>query len=311
MGKQSGPKIPDPEKVAKAQTKSNIDTAIAQTELNSQDQHSAFGDVKYEIVGKNPDGTPKYAVSQTFSPELKAAFDRANGAIAAPLDLSSAGLDAFTNTHFVDDFNQQNDRNRTALETRLAEQGIVPGSEAYKRAMEDFGVTSGKAFDNFLGDQQANAKDLMLTSRNQPLNEFLSLSGRGSTINTPQTGVAGTDVAGIQQAGYNAQNAQYLNSQQQTNSILGGLFGLGSSALMAFSDEELKEDIHDTGEEIADVPIKTFNWKSTGEPDVGVIAQDVQKKYPHLVEMDKSGYRKVNYGALALADAVRKHGRAA
>lgn len=310
MGKQSSPSIPDPKKVADAQTKSNIDTAVAQTELTAQNQHSAFGDTTYSVTGKNADGTPKYEVTSKLSPALQAAFDRANGAIATPLDLSSAGLDAFTNKHFVDDFNQQNDRNRTALETRLAEQGIAPGSEAYTRAMQDFGVTSGKSFDNFLGDQQANAKDSLLTTRNQPLNEFLSLSGRNTQVQTPQTGVAGTDVAGIQQGAYNAAVNQANTANQQTNSVLGGLFGLGSSALMAFSDENLKDNIEPTGEKLDGVPVKTWNWKGTGEPDRGVIAQDVEKKYPHMVEMDPSGYRKVNYGAL-VADAVRKHGKAA
>lgn len=301
---QSSPKIPDPKEVAKAQTQSNVDTAIAQTNLNAMDQHSAFGDQTYQVVGTNADGTPKYAVTQTMSAPIKAAFDRATAANESPLDLSSAGLDAYTNTHFLDDFNQQNDRNRTALETRLAEQGIAPGSEAYTRAMQDFGVTSGKTFDNFLGDSRNEAMNAMLTQRSTPLNEFLALSGRGSTVSTPQSGVGGTDVAGIQQQAYQAANAQYLNQQQQNNALLGGLFGLGSSALMAFSDERLKDNIEDTGEKIAGVPVKTWDWKGSGTPDVGVIAQDLEKKHPELVShSDPSGFRKVDYAGL-MAKAV-------
>jgi hypothetical protein len=79
---------------------------------------------------------------------------------------------------------------------------------------------------------------------------------------------------------------------------MGGLFGLGANALMAFSDKRLKEDIEATGESMGGVPVKEFTWKDSGERDRGVIAQDVEKKYPHLVEMDPSGYRKVNYGGL-------------
>lgn len=312
MGKQDAPAIPSPAATAQAQTTSNIDTAVAQKNLNATDTKTPFGNLTYSVTGTNSDGTPKYTATAALSPELQSAFDRANTSISAPLDLSSSGLDKFTNTHFADDFNQQNDRNRAALETRLSEQGIVQGSEAYRRAMEDFGVTSGKSFDNFLGDQQANAKDLMLTGRNQPLNEFASLTGLGQQINTPQTGVAGTDVAGIQQNAYNARVNQVNQSNQQTNSVLGGLFGLGSSALMAFSDERLKEDITPTGETVAGVPVKEWTWKGTGERDSGVIAQELERKHPELVDNSHpSGFKRVDYGGLAIADAVRKYRKAA
>ena len=59
-----------------------------------------------------------------------------------------------------------------------------------------------------------------------------------------------------------------------------------------------------TGEKIAGVPVKTWDWKGSGTPDVGVIAQDLEKKHPELVShSDPSGFRKVDYAGL-MAKAV-------
>lgn len=143
-----------------------------------------------------------------------------------------------------------------------------------------------------------------ITVRNQLINQLMSLMG-GSQVQNPQfqqtggPGVAGTDVAGITQNAYNQQYQQYQQQQQQQQSLLGGLMGLGSSALMAFSDRKLKTDIKDTGEEIAGVPVKTWKWKGSGQRDIGVIAQEVERKHPSLVDHSHpSGYRRVDYGGL-------------
>ena len=34
---------------------------------------------------------------------------------------------------------------------------------------------------------------------------------------------------------------------------------------------------------------RQFNWKSSGEPDIGFIAQEVQEVWPQLVETDPNG----------------------
>jgi hypothetical protein len=48
-------------------------------------------------------------------------------------------------------------------------------------------------------------------------------------INTPQTGVQGTDVAGPQALAYQAQQNAYNQRMQANNSAMGGLFGLGGA----------------------------------------------------------------------------------
>ena len=87
------------------------------------------------------------------------------------------------------------------------------------------------------------------------------------------------------------------------NGILDGLFTLGA-AWVSKSDERLKENIEyfDT---IRGVKYYTWDWNSEGKrvgadkyPSFGVIAQQVQKKYPNAVSTGEDGYLMVNYGEI-------------
>jgi len=51
----------------------------------------------------------------------------------------------------------------------------------------------------------------------------------------------------------------------------------------------------------------TFNWKKDDKAGVGVIAQDVEKVYPELVNTDKAGIKSVQYTSLVapLIEAVK------
>lgn len=144
-----------------------------------------------------------------------------------------------------------------------------------------------------------------LALRSVPLNEILAIAGQGQVAqpqfaSTPNTGVAGTDVAGITNSAYQGQMAQY-NAGQQT---LGGLFSAGASLIPMFSDKRLKTNIRSTGEKMGGVPVKTWDWKDSGQQDKGVIAQDVERVHPEMVDNSHpSGYKRVFYGALAQAGA--------
>lgn len=144
-------------------------------------------------------------------------------------------------------------RARDAQQVQLANQGIAPGSEAYNRAMEtqDRAVTDASTqatinAGNIAGQNLSQAQTIRnqgineaQTLRNQPFQEYSQLLGLGGTIQSPtyatptQATVAPTDVAGIN-AAYDAANMQRYQSQQSaSNSLLGGIFGLGGSALGA------------------------------------------------------------------------------
>ena len=71
------------------------------------------------------------------------------------------------------------------------------------------------------------------------------------------------------------------------------------SFLYSSSDKNLKNNIQplqDSLSKVLQLHGVSFNWKSTGQPSVGLIAQDVEKVYPQLVATDpKTGLKSVAY----------------
>lgn len=168
-----------------------------------------------------------------------------------------------------------------------------------------FGATSAN---NALRDQtfanqnvaRQNAIAEMLTKRNVPLNELLALAGQGqiaspSFTNTPQTGVAGTDVGGIFNSAFNNQNTQYNNQQ----SLLGGLFSAGASLLPLLSDRRAKRDIQRIGTTDAGTAVYSFRYLDSDDVHIGVMAQEVMASNPDAVWMAEDGLLRVNYAMVA------------
>ncbi len=87
MGKKSTPAqpaAPDPAATAAAQAQANTTAAVTQANLNRIDQYTPQGSLTYSQTGTNADGTPKYAQTQTYSPEQQQLYDQQNR-IAASL----------------------------------------------------------------------------------------------------------------------------------------------------------------------------------------------------------------------------------
>lgn len=331
MNKGGAPQAPSPTDTAKAQTGSNISTAIGQQQLNAVDQVGPQGSVRYSQNGtydyKDPSTgqvykLPKMVQTTSLSPEQQALYNtnvgtqqnlsnvakeqsgRLGDLLREPFNINNDSTESRLNELASKRLDPQLSRRREEEMTRLSQQGIKLGSSAYNQAMEQVNQSENDARNQLLLTGRGQAVQEALLQRSQPLNELIGLAS-GTQIqtpqyaSTPQTALAGTDVAGITQQAYANQMNAYNQQQGQNNSLLGGLFGLGSSALMAFSDERLKEDITPTGKSVAGVPVKSWTWKGTGEKDVGVIAQDLEKKHPHLVDKTHpSGFRRVNYGGL-------------
>ena len=153
-----------------------------------------------------------------------------------------------------------------------------------------------------------------------------ALAGLGT--NAQQAGLAGaqaqlqagqvqqqTQQAGLQalynqfqqQQGYPFQVAQYLagiaegtgglsgNQTTQTTTGGGGFFS---------SDKRLKENIEKVGKTNDGQPIYRYNYKGDPNTQMGLLAQDVEKKHPEAVGL-AGGYKTVNYKK-ATEDAVHK-----
>lgn len=139
----------------------------------------------------------------------------------------------------------------------------------------------------------------LLALRDQPINEITALlSGSQkqspSFVNTTPAQIPTTDFAGIQATHDNQAAQSYAQQLSNWNSLWGGMLGLGGSAIMA-SDRRVKTAIKRVGKTDDGQPIYRFRYKSGGPIQMGLMAQDVEKKKPGAV-VDVGGIKMVDYG---------------
>ncbi|WP_343714046.1 tail fiber domain-containing protein, partial [Inquilinus sp.] len=145
-----------------------------------------------------------------------------------------------------------------------------------------------------------------LQARNQLVNEALALSGRGApqTASAPQSSspsIQAPDIQGAMQDQYKAQLGQWQQQQQNAQAGLGGLFNLGAAALggwatggFSLSDIRLKTNIRQVGETEGGIPLYEFRYRAGGPPQIGVMAQDVERLMPAAV-VEIGGLKHVDY----------------
>lgn len=87
-----------------------------------------------------------------------------------------------------------------------------------------------------------------------------------------------------------------------------------ANAFLYLSDKTLKKDItplQNSLSKILQLQGVSFTWKKNGDRTVGLIAQDVEKIYPDIVNTNESGIKSVEYGNLVapLIEAVKEQQR--
>ena len=137
-------------------------------------------------------------------------------------------------------------QSRESTTAALANQGIVPGTQAYdnamrQQAMKENDLLLGATTQGFGVGSQANqqAFNQALTKYNLPLNTLSALRTGAqvqnpSFVNTPQQATtSGADLLGASQMGYNAQMGNFNAGQAAQSNFNQGLMGLGQAGLMA------------------------------------------------------------------------------
>ena len=143
-------------------------------------------------------------------------------------------------------------------------------------------------------------------ARNQPINEVTALMS-GSQVSspvfgqTPQSQIPTTDVAGITNQNFQNQQAVYQSQNQNYQTLMGGILGLGAGALKGGyipSDRRVKDDIDRIGTVFAassktgeneKLPIYRYSYKDdpSSARHVGPMAQDVERVTPeNVTEID-------------------------
>ena len=331
MGKPKAPKPPDPAKTAAAQTGTNVTTALANAQLGNTNLVTPDGSRTFSTdPGQTQTFTdpssgavyevPRYTQTDTLSPEQQAIKDQQD---QASLGLSTLANDQtqFLQGYLDTPFDGSNEatearlfelgskrldpvlaRQDEDLRTRLANQGIKVGSEAYDRELELQNQSRNDAYNQLLltGHGQAFAEGQ--AQRNQPINEITALLS-GGQVSQPnfqspnQPSIPTVDFAGLVNENYNQRLGIYNQQSAARQNLLGGLFGAGAAIL---SDERVKKDKKKVGQ-LKGHNLYEYRYKGEDKlapKSIGVMAQEAEKKAPGAVTKGGDGYKRVNYSRL-------------
>jgi len=332
MSKPSAPPPPDPKATSAAQTGTNIGTAVANAIMGGVNQvgpegsktRTQTGSYNYvdPYTGKSYD-IPTFTETTSLSPEQQKLYDLNTKTQAqlgqVGLDQSlkigsllgtNVNLDTATEDKIVKlgaaRLDPQFARDQSALEAKLANQGIQPGSAAWNAQMTQFQQGKNDAYSSLYLNGRAQGAQEALAERNQPINEITALLS-GSQVSQPNFSpvnmptIPTTDNAGLINQNFQQQNQNYQNQMTNYNQIMGGLFGLGSAGVFKYSDRRLKYNITHVGYSLNGLPLYLYRMKDTDELQVGLMADEVEAVKPDAVRTI-NGFKAVDYG-LALEAA--------
>lgn len=320
------PPAPDPVKTAQAQAAMNRDAAQAQQYTNAINQVTPDGSLTYNKTGTftytGSDGKPvtidQLTATQQLSPEQQRIYNinqqtkgqiaqigldqskRIGDLLGSPIDLSNDAVEGRINELAMKRLNPQLQQQEDALRTRLANQGLQPGSQAWNAEMQRLGQTSNDAINQLLLQGRAQSVQEILAQRNQPINEISALMSGSQVsqpnfVGTPQASVGAPDYTGLVAQNYQSQLGAWNAQNQQSNAMMGGLFGLAGTLGSAFiSDRRLKTDIERIGALANGLPVYSFRYIWGGPAHIGLMAQDVEQVNPDAV-IDMGGFKAVDY----------------
>lgn len=283
------------------------------------------------LISSPDDG---WSVTTTLAPEQQQLLDQQNAISLGLAKLADRGLgyvdSALKNNITLGDlpksmvnpgqtgqdalmarFQPQIERSRAALENKLANQGIMPGSEAYKNAMEqqqqgenDLWMQAALNGINVGQNAQNQQMQLLTALQNQPVN-MLNAVRSGSQVTNPTFGsvpqqatTAGPDLLGAANMQANYNQGVYNAKTAQNNSLLGGIGSLGAAAIQGLlSDVRLKSNIRRIGTHDK-LGIGIYSYTKFGQPEIGVLAQELEMVCPEAVAEHPSGYKMVDIGVL-------------
>jgi hypothetical protein len=325
------PNYPSPGKTAQQQGAVNQGTAITQQLLNFVNQRTPYGSLDYKPTGtySYTDPTtgktvnlPSFTATSTLTPAQRhlnnqsqrfdritnrigiAQAGRIQGLLSKPLNLNNNAVEARLMELGRKRLDPIWNDKQAQLTQQMQNRGIAAGSQAYDAAQHNFDYGRNDAYNNLLLTGRGQAVNEALTQRNQPINETTALMSGGQVqqpnfVNTPNVGVQGVDLAGMKNAQYQGQNANY-------QAMLGGLSGLGAAGVggWAMSERKTKENVEKVGKLNNGLDLYKFKYKPEyggGLMQLGVMAGEVEKKIPSAVTEIAPGIRAVNYSHIAEA----------
>ena len=229
----------------------NLAGAQNAVSANRVNQITPYQNLQYQQTGTDANGNPVWSATQSLAPQFQGSLNNLAANVGQttqnafnPTNLPNMGINPSESySDAIMRRLQPQIQHQTEMnDAQLANQGIVPGTEAYANAKRVLGqqqndlLTSAQIGGIGVG-QQANqqAFNQQLQTYNNPLQQLAAFNqGAQANYVNPynQAAVSGPDYLGAAAtsnaaaiAAQNARNAQTANMQS-------GIFGLGSAALL-------------------------------------------------------------------------------
>jgi hypothetical protein len=220
---------------AQAQTLGNLAGAQQAASANRVNQVTPYGNLNYSQQ-TDANGNPTWTATQSLSPELQALTQSSLQGLQQSQANPMYGINPGEN--YSDAIMRrlqpqiaQSDEQQTAA---LANQGIVPGTQAYDNAMR----TYNQSKNDLLTSAQINGMNTGLQAQQlqgTQAGQIKSLA-TPSFINAPQqAAVAGPDYMGALQTQTNANIASQNAALGQATNQTAGLYGLGSAGILGLA----------------------------------------------------------------------------
>jgi hypothetical protein len=251
-GSNSAPAAPDYTGAANATSAGNLQAAQAAAAANRVNQYTPYGSLGYTQTGTDSQGNPMWSATQTPSagllPAVNASQANVSGQYGTPFtggDLPSYGINPGQtySDAIMSRLQPQQQHQSEMSDQQLANQGIMPGSEAYNNAKRLLAQSQndqrtsaivGGMNTGLQANQQQYGQNL--TNYNNTLANALGIKSLATPnyINpASQQTTAGADILGATNASYQNQLSAYNAQQAKNANIAGGLFGLGAAGLMS------------------------------------------------------------------------------
>jgi len=220
---------------AQAQTLGNLSGAQQAAQANRVNQVTPYGNLNY-TQATDAQGNPTWTATQSLSPELQALTQSSLQNLQQSQANPMYGINPGENYSqaIMRRLQPQMAQSAEQQASNLANQGIVPGTQAYNNAMRTF---------------QQGQNDLLTSAQIQGMNTGLQAqqlqgtqAGQIKSLATPsfinapqQAAVAGPDYMGALQTQTNANIAAQNAALGQATNQTAGLYGLGSAGILGLA----------------------------------------------------------------------------
>jgi hypothetical protein len=212
----------------------NLAGAQTATSANRVNQQTPYGSLQYTQTGTDAQGNPIWSANQSLSPQLQQLTTQSLTGLQNSLTNPAYGINPGQtySDAIMQRLQPQQQQAQQRLDAQLANQGIMPGSEAYNRAktLQSQSIND-QLTSAIVGGMQTGLQ--ANTAQNQTAANIKALSSPGYINPYSQAATSGPDYTGAYATSQAADIAAKNAAAAKQANLQSGLFNLGATGLLS------------------------------------------------------------------------------